>query len=128
MAPDSEFEPGALRHLVAGNAGRLLDPRRTTVRIERVRLEIGAFVLEITAFEDRGARWTLPLEDVSDFQFARGCACASEGEVASFDEAARRLDQPLEIACDGAARAATEERLAAARVRAEKWLRDRSTF
>jgi hypothetical protein len=128
MAPDSAFESGAMRHLVAGNVGRLLDPRRTPVRIDRLRPEIGAFIVEITAFEDRGARWTLPFEDVSDFQFALGSACASAGEVAAFEETARRLDQPLEIACDGATREQTEARLAKARARAVKWLEERSTF
>ena len=30
-APDADFEPGCLEHLVPGNTGRLLDARRTPV-------------------------------------------------------------------------------------------------
>lgn len=128
MAPDSEFEPGALHHLVAGNTGRLLDPRRTPVRIERLRPETGTFVVEITAFEDRGARWDLPLEDISDFQFARDAARAEPADVAALEEAIRRFDRRIEITCDPDARARTLERLADRRARTDRWLRERSTF
>jgi len=59
-APDSEFEPGELDHLVVGNAGRLLDPRRTPVTVVGIRLEVGTFVVRLEAFEDKGARWEVP--------------------------------------------------------------------
>ena len=51
--PDSEFEPGALHHLVAGNAGRVLDPRRTPITIVDIRPDTGTFVLRIDDFEDK---------------------------------------------------------------------------
>jgi hypothetical protein len=38
---DAEFVPGALDLLVAGNQGRLLDPRRTPVAVTRVALSNG---------------------------------------------------------------------------------------
>ena len=55
MADDSGFEPGELGHVVAGNAGRLLDPRRTPVTVRELRLATGTFVVRIEGFEDRGA-------------------------------------------------------------------------
>jgi len=75
--PDSEFAPGELRWLVTGNTGRLLDGRRTPVRVTALDLAHGYFEAEILAFEDAGARWLVPLEDVTRYQFApggrRGC-------------------------------------------------------
>jgi hypothetical protein len=54
-APDSELLPGEPRHLVAGNRGRLLDPRRTPVHVTAVSPELGFFEVEIDAFEDARA-------------------------------------------------------------------------
>ncbi len=62
--PDERFEPGELRHLVPGNHGRLLDPRRTPVTLTAVSLADGMFQVRIEAFEDAGATWRLPFEDV----------------------------------------------------------------
>src|SRR5690349_21813490 len=59
-APDSEFEPGELHHLCVGNEGRLLDFRRTPVRIEKLSDESGLATVQILAFEDQGALWDLP--------------------------------------------------------------------
>jgi hypothetical protein len=73
-APDSEFVPGELALLVAGNRGRLLDGRRTPVTVTAVRPATGDFEIEVGAFEDAGARWLLPLQDVGRFQFARDAA------------------------------------------------------
>ncbi len=41
LAPDSDFEPGAHRHLVVSNKGRLLDSRRTPVSVVEVRVAVG---------------------------------------------------------------------------------------
>lgn len=68
--PDSGFIAGDLARLVVGNHGRLLDARRTPIAITAVIPERAAFELEIGAFEDAGARWELPLEEVTDLQFA----------------------------------------------------------
>jgi hypothetical protein len=56
MAPDSAFESGRLDHLMVGNEGRLLDARRTPVRVVGLRPEFAFFEVEVLAFEDRGAR------------------------------------------------------------------------
>jgi hypothetical protein len=115
--PDREFVPGDLRHLVAGNAGRLLDARRTPVAVTRVDPELGVFEVEIRAFEDAGARWELPAEDAGDFQFARACEQAPADVVAALEAAVARFDRRTEVACDPAARDATLRRVAAARRR-----------
>ena len=60
MAPDSEFEPGVLAHLVPGNRGRMLDPRRTPIQILSLKPAIGSFVCEVLDFEDRGASGICP--------------------------------------------------------------------
>lgn len=110
-APDSEFVPGELRHLVVGNRGRLLDARRTPVTITAADPERGAFELEIGAFEDAGARWELPLEDIGRFQFARDCRVASADVVAELERAVVRFDRELVIDCDSSSREATLRRI-----------------
>ena len=96
-APDSEFLPGELSHLVIGNRGRLLDARRTPVTITAADPDRGGFEVEIGAFEDAGARWVLPLEDVGRFQFARGGAVAAAEVVAELESAVRRFDRELVV-------------------------------
>ena len=102
--PDSEFELGELAHLVVGNRGRLRDDRRTPIAITGVDDETGMFELEIAAFEDCGARWRLPFEDIGKFQFERGAARVDD---AGFAAAVARFDQPLHVDCDQAARQST---------------------
>jgi hypothetical protein len=121
-APDSEFEPGELHHLVEGRAGRLLDPRRTPVVVVDIKHELGMFVVRLEAFEDKGACWEVPFEEVDRYQFARGCERAADGDVARFREAAARFDRPLSIPCFEEATAATAERLVEARRDADAWL------
>jgi hypothetical protein len=67
--PDTDFVRGELRHLVIGNRGRLLDARRTPITTTAVTPETGASNSEIGAFEDAGAGWELPLDEVRRFQF-----------------------------------------------------------
>jgi hypothetical protein len=120
--PDSAFEPGELRHLVPGNRGRLLDARRTPVVVRGVTAEHGMFELEVAAFEDAGARWSIPFEQVGRFQFAAGAATARPAAVATYAEAVRRLDRPLTVPADRRARAATLRDLATEREAARAWL------
>jgi hypothetical protein len=127
-APDSEFEPGELHHLVAGNAGRLLDPRRTPVVVVDIKLERGTFVVRLEAFEDKGACWEVPFEEVDRYQFARGGARAAADDVTRFREAVARFDRPLSIQCFEEAAAQTAERLAEARRDADGWLETDSRF
>ena len=109
-APDSEFVPGDVRWLVPGNAGRLLDARRTPVTVVGVVAERGAFVVEVGAFEDAGARWELALGEVESFQFARGAEQRDDANALRAAFAA--LDAPLEVEADGAVRGATLRRIA----------------
>jgi hypothetical protein len=116
-AEDSQFEPAALRHLVVGNRGRLLDARRTPVSVSAVVPGRGAFVVRIDAFEDAGAEWELPLEDVGQFQFERGAAVGGEGAVAELERAWMEFDRELVIEAGPAVAGETRRRVAAERKR-----------
>lgn len=128
MLPDARFVPGELKHLVPGNEARLLDPRRTPLRVLELKLEVGAFVVELIDFEDKGARWELPFEDVDRCQFALGCVEAEPGEVAQLEEIIARLDRPLVIAADRDQRATTDATIASLRVDIGAWLDRESAF
>src|SRR5438094_7460057 len=70
MQPNTYFHPGDLKYLVPGNEGRWLDPRRTPIRVLEVKRASGFFVIEILDFEDRGARWEVPLEEHSPLRIS----------------------------------------------------------
>lgn len=93
MAPDADFVPGTLALLVPGNTGRLLDPRRTPIRILSIAPDTGQFTLEITAFEDTGARWVLPLEHANHLQLRPDSA--THPDPAALAAAVARFDRPL---------------------------------
>ncbi len=114
-APDSEFTPGELSYLVPGNRGRLLDARRTPMMVTATVIERGAFEVEITAFEDAGARWELPLWDVARFQFAPTGARAAPTAVGQMRAAIEQFDRELLIEPAPGAAADTLARVAAAR-------------
>jgi hypothetical protein len=97
QAPDSAFEAGKLSHLVAGNTGRMLDARRTPVRIVSVDPRDGMFEVEICAFEDAGARWRIPLEEAGGYQFAHGSERVGAAALAELRDACARLDRTLLI-------------------------------
>jgi hypothetical protein len=122
MAPDSDFEYGRLDHLVPGNIGRMLDRRRTPVRILALRPEVGTWICEVTAFEDAGARWELPFERVDRFQFALGSVRAEVAATRSYRATVRRLDRPLEIPRRRRGHAATERLIAGLRAEVAAWL------
>jgi hypothetical protein len=69
---DAGFVGGELGHLVPGNQGRMLDPRRTPVEVTDVNPTGGSFVLRVCAFEDAGAHWELPLSVIRALQFPAG--------------------------------------------------------
>jgi hypothetical protein len=96
-ASDDAFEVGRLAHLVPGNRGRMLDPRRTPVRIISIDEEHGFFEVAVEAFEDAGARWQLPLEDVSHFQFELGASALAETDVRELESIIARLDRHFEV-------------------------------
>jgi hypothetical protein len=127
--PDTEFLPGELCYLVVGNRGRLLDARRTPIVVTGVAPERGAFEVEIAAFEDGGARWELPLEDVARFQFAVGVPVADPVALSELERAAARFAGELQIACDPDACEETWHRIAVEREKLSEGLgRDRSSI
>jgi hypothetical protein len=125
-APDSDFAPGELRHLVEGNRGRLLDPRRTPVTVREVAPERGSFVIRVDAFEDAGANWELGLEEIERFQFARTAKLASAAALAELQQSAARFDRDLSIDCDPDARERSAQRLEQCRDVARAWLGERT--
>jgi hypothetical protein len=125
MAPDSDFEPGELAHLLTGNEGRLLDQRRTPVRVRALCPEQGLFEVEILAFEDRGASWWVPFEDAGLYQFARGSLTTSAQQLADLREAVRRLDRPLHLPAAAGARETSLETVSGERSAAAEWLTGR---
>lgn len=125
-APDTDFEPGELRHLVPGNAARALDSRRTPVTVTEVCPETGVFRVRIEAFEDAGAIWDVLMENAWHYQFARGSREAGAGEVAAYRAAVERFDRPLALPCDPAARERTRTRLREEQSRAADWMRRQS--
>jgi hypothetical protein len=123
-APDTEFTPGGLRHLVPGNEGRLLDARRTPIAVVRVSPEHGSFAVRIDAFEDAGAEWELGLDEVGHFQFARDAATASDAELRELERSLARFDRELVIGCDLGTRRDSLSRVAEYREKARMWLEE----
>ncbi len=116
-APDEDFERGTLAHLRPGNKGRMLDPRRTPVRVLALDESDATFALRVEGFEDRGACWRLPVEDVEGFQFEPGGGRLEPEHVGRLAQMAERYARPLEIEVEEVARAETELALIAERER-----------
>jgi hypothetical protein len=128
MRPDTDYVSGELKYLLPGNEARMLDPRRTPLRVVGIDLQAGFFVTEVLDFEDRHARWELPFEWAGSFQFACGSAEASDSDVAAYAQAVSRLDKPLRIPIDPGARADSEARIALERTEVSTWLDNESRF
>src|SRR5262245_36673469 len=128
MLPDTCFQRGELKFVIPGNEARLLDPRRTPLRVLEVKTTSGFFVVEVLDFEDKGARWELPLEDIDQCQFAQGSSEATPADVALYRESISRLDLPLEIPADRSHRAASEIMISSFRERIGDWLERKSAF
>ncbi len=107
----ADFIDAELGHLLASNRGRLRDTRRTPLKVTRVMPAIGSFEVELEAFEDKGARWTLPLTAINRLQFPRDARRVPEQSIAELRAAAERFDQPLEIPVDAERRARTLKRI-----------------
>jgi hypothetical protein len=120
--PDDRFCPGELGWLVAGNDGRLLDARRTPVRVTSIDLHRGFFEIKVAAFEDKGARWLVPLEEVTRFQFSPQGARAPASVIARMTDTIGRLNVALEITPDQETRRHGERKIATERARARDWL------
>lgn len=126
--PDDEFEPGALRHLAAGARGRLLDGRRTPVSVVEVQVEIGFVLIRIEGFEDAGAIWQIPLEQVNHYQFEPGGPGASAEAVARMEAAIGRFAHEIVIEAREEDRERTEVRIGERQAETSRWLLDRSRF
>lgn len=110
-ASDAGFLPGKLGYAVVGNHGRLLDARRTPVSVSDVIPDRAEFEVRIEAFEDRGARWRLPVWEITRFQFAAGSPQAAPDLVARLEQAVGRFDRELVIPADASALAQTGRRV-----------------
>ncbi len=128
MLPDSHYVPGDLKYVVPGNECRLLDRRRTPLRVLEVNRASGFFVVEVADFEDKGARWELPLEEVGTCQFAHGSGEASDAEIADYTQQVSRLNRPLTIEAESSCRANSEARIASLRGDVGTWLHAESAF
>ena len=128
MAPDTDFVPGALSYLVPGNTGRMLDRRRTPVRVVALDLETGQWDCEVLAFEDQGAHWQLPFESVTSYQFARDAASADEGSLRRIRSAVRKFNRPEPLPLNPRARRPTARKIEKLRTEAAAWLRAESKF
>lgn len=128
MAPDTEFVPGALAFLAPGNTGRMLDRRRTPVRVGELRFETGSWICEVLGFEDRGARWALPFESVTSFQFARDASSLGGTALGRVRAAVRRFARDASMPSNARARGATTRRIAALRGEVAAWLAAESDF
>jgi hypothetical protein len=111
QAPDSDFEPGELHHLVPGNTGRMLDTRRTPIAVQSIDADLGTFEVKVLAFEDRGASWVIEAERVSHFQFPPGAPTADAATIAALASAVHLFGRALAIPVDRRARARTQARL-----------------
>jgi hypothetical protein len=128
MAPDTDFVPGALAYLVPGNTGRMLDRRRTPVRVAALTTETGTWTCEVMAFEDQGARWELPFESVTHYQFERGAASADDAALRHIRSAVRKFNRPAPLPLDPRARRPTARRIGKLRAEVAAWMRAESRF
>ncbi len=128
MAPDTDFVPGALAYLVPGNTGRMLDRRRTPVRVAALAPETGTWTCEVLAFEDRGARWELPFESVTRYQFERGAASAGDSALRRIRSAVRKFNRPAPLPLNTRMRRPTARRIEKLRHEVAAWMRAESKF
>jgi hypothetical protein len=123
-ASDAEFVPGTLAYAVVGNRGRLLDARRTPLSVSDVIAARAEFEVLIEGFEDRGARWRLPVWEIARVQFAADSARAAPDVLARLEHAVERFDRELVIPADASAFASTQTRIDRERASARALLGD----
>jgi len=126
--PDSEFLPGSVEYLVAGNVCRLLDGRRTPGVIEEVFHDSAMFRWRITDFEHKGKHWDLPAEWVFRAQFAKDAQKISPDQLQELERVIEYFNGELVIEPRDGERAVTEAEIASLERSAQQWLRENSTF
>ncbi len=125
MLPDDEFVPGNLEFLVPGNAGRLLDGRRTQGKLLEIDEESAMFKWQILEFEDKGKQWDLPAEDIVRFQFNRQAQRLAKFEVSKLAKRIHDFQDELVIRGKPPVRAVEIEETQEA---ANAWLVSNSRF
>lgn len=123
--PDDEFVAGHLKYLVAGNACRLMDRRRTPGKIEEISIEAGFFRWRILDFEDKGKYWDVPLEDFVNFQFEIGSREETSLAVTCFLKVIEKFQQPLIVRASSVEREETIQRLQKETGEIQAWLNSR---
>lgn len=126
--PDSSFVPGSVGYLVPGNRCRLLDGRRTPGVIEAVFEESAMFRWRITAFEDKGAFWDMPVEHVKRYQFAKDAGTLDSSAVQALEQRSALLDKELIIPRKKKAQVKTDREITLVQKEAASWLKSESEF
>ncbi|HZY96802.1 MAG TPA: hypothetical protein VFE35_06845 [Candidatus Cybelea sp.] len=121
MRPDSEFQSGHLKLLCVGNQCRLLDARRTPGVIESVSPE-GFFRWRISAFEDKGEYWDVPVEHVFRYQFALDSPELPPDRIKSLEAQIEVFNQPLSIPIQPQRRSQTESQISQVEKSVLDWL------
>ena len=125
---DDLFITGALKHIVPGNQGRVLDGRRTPGYIESFDKESCMFIWRITAFEDKGKHWEIPAEEISSYQFYKNSAVLPETEVEEMISTCQKFQTRLTIPVSEEAYSATQELINQQERCATAWLKEHSAF
>ncbi len=121
MRPDSEFQSGQLKFLCVGNQCRLMDGRRTPGVIESVFPE-GFFRWRISAFEDKGEYWDVPVEHVAHYQFALDSRELPLDRIKILEAQIKAFNQPLSIPIQPQRRFDTESRVSHVEKSVFDWL------
>jgi hypothetical protein len=124
--PDDAFLPGCLELLVPGNRCRALDDRRTPGVIDAVDPDTAMFRWRITAFEDAGKCWEMPLEEVSRFQFETSSRRLEPEQKEVLAARTERFRESLEIPAREEDRHAAETEIRAVEAETREWLPRRS--
>jgi hypothetical protein len=86
-----------LAHLVTGQTLYLSDPRNTPVEVLSRDPSTASFSARVSDFEDMGAKWILPLWDVSKFLVTPGAQMLTDGERATLKGRCVALDRTMQI-------------------------------
>ncbi len=126
--PVSELETGCFHHLVPGQKGFLNDPRQTPIEITEINLDTGFFTVAVLDFEDRGAHWSIPFENVSQYGFPATASHATPSVQKAIAFTVQRFDHPLVIEVSTERQAVTEQEISQRIPEARQWLRTEGQF
>ena len=89
---------------------------------------MGLATVRILAFEDKGALWDVPYEEVGKYQFKKTSARASAVALEGIQQAITRFDRLLEISGEAGKKEQTVRAIADEREHAKMWLLQHSRF